>query len=421
MGLTETEVRNAKAKDRAYKLSDGHSMYLFVTPAGGKIWRLDYKITTRKTHVIGRFPAMTLRQARIEADRIRALTAQGIDPMKEKKRLRAQAQAEERHKTLTFEKVALAWLETYRQGRKYKTWENARGRLRNHILPVIGGLPFMDIKRSDYAAVLTPLPSETPKSTGHKVASLLKLIEDYGIDHYDLQANRALGLTRNIKASPDKVKHHHAIVDKKTLAHYLPAIETFFYHGKADVRLRYALKILILTGVRVSTMLKAEWPEIDFEGRYWHIPATHEKDGKALDLPLSEQAIELFKGLREYQLSTETSLIFPTIRGWKTPLISVQTLENAVKKVVPFEITDLHGWRTCFVVMCKAHGWPHSLVMQTISHSKPGTAADNAYDRAQHTELKKALVQWYADYLDGLRDCMTLPIVDLHGGALFGI
>ncbi len=84
-----------------------------------------------------------------------------------------------------------------------------------------------------------------------------------------------------------------------------------------------------------------------------------------------------------------------------------------VKRRIASQVTD--------ATMCIGYGWTHSLVVQTISHSKPGTAADHAYDRAKHTEMKKELVQWYADFLDGLRDCMTIPKVDLQGGALFGL
>ena len=370
----------------------------------------------------GAWPVVSLKEARQKAEDAREKIRAGIDPVQEKKKLQEAARAEEQRQSLTFRVVASAWLETYKQGRAYKTWENARGRLANHVLPQIGDKTFLDLRRSDFAAVLSPLPCGTPKSTGFKVASLLKLIDDYGIDHHDLQANRAEGLTRNIKVSPEKVKHHAAITDQKTLAKWLPVVESFYNYGKADPLFRYAFKLLVLTGVRVNALLQAEWQEIDIANGVWHIPAEHEKDRKPLDLFLSVQAVEVFRELREYHRAVygETPYCFPG-HGKKSKVLSGVGLNKAVKKAVPFDVCDLHGWRSTFVTMGIGYGWPHSLVVQTISHSKPGTAADHAYDRARYTELKKAIVQWYADYLDALRDCMTIPAVDLKGGALFGI
>ncbi len=407
------------------KYFDGDGLFLLVTEKGSKLWRLKYRIDGKeKLGALGTWPAVSLKEARLKAAEWRIKISAGIDPIQEKKALKMAAMAEELHKALTFEKVALEWLETYKQGRAYKSWENARGRLRNHVFPSIGALPFLDIRRSDYAAIVTALPTATPKSTGHKVASILKLIDDYGIDHYDLPGNRAQGLTRNIKSSRENIKHHAAITDEAELAKWLPIIENFIKHGKADPLIRYAFRLLILTGARLGALLKSEWQEIDIARAEWNIPAEHEKDGKPMKVFLSRQAMKTFKALRQYHeiyYAEGCAYCFPAIKGKKQPWLSDQSVEHAVKKIVPFEVSDLHGWRSAFGSLCEAHGWPHTIVAQAISHSKPGTASDHAYMRARHEELKRKLMQWYSDALDALRKKKKLPPVDLQGGDLYSV
>ena len=61
MALTDFAIRNAKPGDRPQKLSDGGNLYLLVTPAGGKLWRLNYRyFGKQKTLSLGVYPDVTL-------------------------------------------------------------------------------------------------------------------------------------------------------------------------------------------------------------------------------------------------------------------------------------------------------------------------------------------------------------------------
>lgn len=81
--LTDTQVKQAKIQDKAYKLADGSGMYLYVTKLGAKSWRMNYVRPITKKHAtmtLGLYPDVTLAQARQRRSEVRALLAQGIDP-----------------------------------------------------------------------------------------------------------------------------------------------------------------------------------------------------------------------------------------------------------------------------------------------------------------------------------------------------
>lgn len=109
MPLNDRQIRNAKRADKAYKLADGGGLYLRITPAGGKLWRLKYRINGKeKLLSIGKYPAISLSEAREAAENARRLIAQGQDPAAAKQ----QAKQERKAALLnTFAYIAKAWHE----------------------------------------------------------------------------------------------------------------------------------------------------------------------------------------------------------------------------------------------------------------------------------------------------------------------
>jgi len=85
--LTDSQVKQAKAQDKAYKMADGGRLYLYVSKLGAKSWRMDYirPITKKRaTLTLGLYPDVSLSQARLQRAEIRALLADGIDPQQHK-------------------------------------------------------------------------------------------------------------------------------------------------------------------------------------------------------------------------------------------------------------------------------------------------------------------------------------------------
>ena len=87
--LTDTSARQAKATEKAYKLTDGNGLYLMVNPNGSKLWRWKYRTGGKeKLMALGLFPDVSLTEARDARDSARKKLAKKIDPMVERKTLK---------------------------------------------------------------------------------------------------------------------------------------------------------------------------------------------------------------------------------------------------------------------------------------------------------------------------------------------
>ncbi|MFQ8737809.1 MAG: Arm DNA-binding domain-containing protein [Bilophila wadsworthia] len=138
MPLSDVYLRKLKKGDKA-KHHDEGGLYLFLSPAGGKLWRMDYTFEgKRKTLSVGKYPAVGLKEARARRDAAKTMIATGIDPSAEKKRVKVQAAIEEREQALTFEAVARDWFsKNARHGRKATRRKSFPG-LRTSFSPISG-------------------------------------------------------------------------------------------------------------------------------------------------------------------------------------------------------------------------------------------------------------------------------------------
>jgi hypothetical protein len=110
MSLTDVFLRGVKASDTSQKHTDGGGLYLFVSPTGGKLWRMDYRFAgKRKTLSFGAYPAVSLKDARQKREEAKEQLAKGFDPGEQKKEAKAAILALEREEAATFEAVAREW------------------------------------------------------------------------------------------------------------------------------------------------------------------------------------------------------------------------------------------------------------------------------------------------------------------------
>ena len=139
MALTDITVKSSKPKQKAYKLSDSNGLYLFISPAGGKLWRYDFAINkTRKTLALGKYPLMTLQEARDEHLKARKNIAKGIDPSNLKKQAKVDSEVINAN---TFELWANQWFGHWRVDKAPRHVDIISRRLATNILPVIGAMP----------------------------------------------------------------------------------------------------------------------------------------------------------------------------------------------------------------------------------------------------------------------------------------
>lgn len=249
LALTDTAIRNAKARSKAYKMGDAGGLFLFVTPAGGKLWRFKYRLAAKeKLLSIGSYPEVSLSAARKAKDRACEMIAAGGDPAIEKQRDKARALVEAAD---TFEAIALEYFDKRKRDGD-RPWAEATIARNNQLLvqltPVLDKMPVTAIMPSDVLAAVSRIERK---------------------DNLE-SARRSLQLAPHVFVRPGELR-------------------------------------------------QARWEEIDLEGAVWVIPASKTKMRREHRLPLSRQAITIFKEARSLA-SRDDGFVFPSIRTIARPM-----------------------------------------------------------------------------------------------------
>lgn len=287
MALSDVAVRNAKPREREYKLSDSGGLYMLVTPAGGKLWRLKFRVDGReKKLAIGAYPAIGLSDARTRRDDARELIATGADPSREKQQAKHRAKVSAAN---TFGEVATEFIDKRRrEGLSTSTVDKSDYYI-SRMRPVIARMPIAEIAAPDQLAVLRRIEAKGNYETARRVLQLAGRVFRYAVATARLPSDPSRDL-RGALTAPQP-KHYGAIVEPKRAGELLRAIDG--YEGQAITMLAMQLSPHVF--VRPGELRHAEWSEIDLEACLWTIPAGKMKMRKAHRVPLSRQSVQLFR------------------------------------------------------------------------------------------------------------------------------
>lgn len=413
MPLTDVQVKNLKASDRMYKLFDGDGLFIEVTPAGSKIWKMKYyfkklvdgvdKRVARKLN-FGTYPEVSLKDAREKRFAAKKLIANGIDPAEEEKRI-----VEEQHKTeetnaRTFNVVGKEWWEEWKKDKSHNTRKN-KARVIKPFRNAFGKKQITTITPREIKEVMQILTNDGKVESAKRGLWGVKAIFNYAMAMGDCIFNPAEHLAGFIPKQ--SVKHHVAITDPEQLGEMLRKID----QCNSAPSVKYCLRILAYLPLRSTEIREATWGEIDFEDKSWTIPATrrkNEKDGGGMKnrqphrVPLSRQVAELFQQLRIH--TGDSEYCFPNAHGNKC--ITDNALLVALKRLGYRGMMTAHGFRTTFSTICnenkKEWGFDKDEIEYQLAHSETDQVRA-AYCQAKYFDGRRALMQKWADYLDELK------------------
>jgi integrase len=401
---TTTAIKAAKPKDKPYRLAIGRGLTLLVHPNGSKYWQFRYR-RLGKEQIVSLGPwgttkdMVSLDEALGLRETIRAKIRQGIDPAEER-RAQKRAQAERTGATVTFERVALQWLEVWRRGKSERTVDYQKRRLENDIFPLIGSKHIEMIERKDVIAVVRSIDSRGAHEMASRAINVISRILGYAVNHELRETNPAQGIKPSdlIGSVPTK---NFASIDPKELPTLLAKIDR--YEGLAT---RYAMQLLALTFVRTKELIQATWPEIDLKAKRWIIPAARMKKAKGIQIthivPLSDQAIAVLEKLKP--LADESHYLFPGSDP-KRP-ISNNTILMALARMGYRGRMTGHGFRSIASTILHEQGFNHLYIERQLSHLERDEVAA-AYNYAEYLEQRGVMMQWWADHLDSIRKPLT--------------
>ncbi|OOZ34939.1 tyrosine-type recombinase/integrase [Solemya velesiana gill symbiont] len=386
----DSEIRAAKPRDRQYKLSDGGGLYLLVHPNGGKYWRLDYRLgSKRRTLAIGVYPDKTLQAAREVRRKARQALANGIDPGIQKKAQKAAESDAE-----TFEVIAREWFGKFSQRWSKGHADKIVRRLERDVFPYLGRRPTKEITAPEVLAVLHRIESRGVLETAHRAKQNAGQVFRYAVATGRAERDPTGDLEGALP--PPKKSQFAAITDPKQVGELLRAIDA--YGGSPVVKA--ALQLSPLVFVRPGELRQAEWSEIDLEAAQWVIPGSKMKMGFDHIVPLSLQAVQILKEL--HKLTGRGVYVFPGARSSKRPLsdngtrTALRALGYGNDEMTP------NGFRAMASTLLNEQGWRPGVIERQLAHSEQNRVRA-AYHRSEYLEERKKMMQAWADYLDGLK------------------
>jgi len=391
MALTVLQVEKAKPKEKDYKLSDERGMYLLVTKAGGKLWRLKYRFDGKeKVLCIGSYPDLSLKEAREMRDTARNQLANRIDPSADKKAKKASSAQSNAD---SFEHLAKEWFATRMKDMSETHKARTLSILNSYLLPYVGGKPVKDITAPMLLEVLRKIEAKGIVETARRAKQVVSQVFRYAVITGRAQHDPAADLKGALQVP--KKKHFAAITEPKQVGLLMVAIDS--YHGSFVVQA--ALKCSALWFCRPGELRALEWANVNWQEK--RLELTTEKTYQQHIIPLSTQSLELLKSLQ--MITGQGRYIFPSSRGFSRPM-SENTIRVALR-TMGYGNDDMtaHGFRAMArTLLDEVLNYRIEWIEQQLAHTVKD-ANGRAYNRTKHLSQRFEMMQRWADYLDELK------------------
>jgi len=406
MPLTDTGIRKIKPAQKPARIFDGGGLYLQVSPAGAKLWRLKYRFHGKeKLLALGAYPDVSLASARQKRDEARKLLAEATDPSEQRKAAKAGRTGLAAN---TFEVIGREWYAKIAPMLADTTKEKIIRRLEVDAFPVIGNRPISSLAAADLIRVIERIEQRGSVDIARRVHNYIGRIFRYAVGRGLVARDPSRDIELRDILPPADVQHHASVTDPKAVGGLLRAIDGF----TGAFTTRCALRLAALVFVRPGELRHAEWTEFDFDKAEWRIPAGKMKMKEQHIVPLSVQAIAV---LREIQsLTGRGRYVFPSERGGGRPM-SENTVNAALRRLgyTNNEMTG-HGFRSMASTLLHELGLPHAVIERQLAHGERNKVSA-AYNFAEHLPERRKMMQQWADYLDKLKT--GAEVIPLHGHA----
>lgn len=372
--LTVKAIEAAKPKEKPYKLTDGHGLYLHVMPTGLKAWRANYRVEgVQKTVTYGRWPRLSLADAR------KAHVLRQDEPINEVAQQKP-----------TFTAVADEWvrlkLPTLSNRKHQRQVENT---LEQHIYPAIGDKPIDTIRRADVVQAIKAVADRGTHETAHRVAGRVSAVFHYAVAAGLIDNHPAIGIRRTI---PQPKVTHHATVTPDEAGQLLRDIAAY-----NEPVTRIGLLLLAHTFVRSGELRGMRRAEIRRDDAVWVVPAERMKLRKQHVVPLSRKVLALLDELDAYTGDCEL-MLESVLRPGKA--LSENTFLFALYRLGYRGRMTAHGFRAlASTVLNEQSEFGAEVIERQLSHRETD-AVRAAYNRAEYLDERRKLMQWWSDWLD---------------------
>ena len=393
--LADVTLRTAKPAKALRKLSDGRGLQLWLTPQGGRYWRWEYRFQgKRKLLALGTYPYISAEKAREDADKARKLLRDGHDPSEIRKQDNLKRQLAIDH---SFASIAAKLVAKKRKSGTAAVTLSKMEWILGKVKAELGHRPIASIKTPEIIAVLTKEADADNLETARRMRTVIGEVFRYAIQH-GIVEHDPVAPTRGAIATP-KPKHHAATLDPEAFGDLLRRIDGY---AARNVVTGSALQLMALLYPRPGELRQAQWTEFDLAKGTWEIPASRMKLRQPHTKTLPRQAVAILKTL--HAVTGPSGNVFPAT-GRPAICMSENTLNLALRRMgVGQDQHTSHGFRaTASTLLNAANQFSADAIERSLAHQDKD-AVRRAYARGDAMTERKKMAQWWADYLDRLRD-----------------
>ena len=390
--LSAVKVKTAKPAGRAYKLADRGGLFLLVQPNGSKLWRYKFRIGgVEGLQALGAFPEVGLADARTAHAASRQLVAKGINPVQARRAAReSRALDEVRQAKQSFEAVYAEWDAATSAGLSASTAVQRRREIEKDLVPAFQGRAIPSITRLELTMALKAVEARAPEVARNLRNHLWRIFE-YTID---------TGLIEDNPVPPVRVlrkrsQQNHPALDSMRLRDFLRQLDAT---ESLNIETRIAMRLVVLTACRKNEVVGARWSEFELVAAAWEIPAERMKARRPHWVPLSRQAVAALRMLREV-VPEECVFLFPN-RVDPTRPMADRSLNAVMERLGYSGIGTPHGMRAAFSTHFNSAGASVDVIEHCLAHV-PANRVRAAYNRHQYQEERRAMLQAWADFLEG--------------------
>ena len=389
----KASFRSIAISGKDARLADGNGLALVLRSDGTGLWRYRFRWDGKQQTIsCGKWPYVTLGQARVAREKMRSQLAAGENPSHTRRTAKRKVDAA---CELSFEFIALQWHASRRHRWTQKHQDQVLASLEGNVFPKLGVRLLTEISPRDVLSTLQPMLDRGALELAARVRQRIGEVFDYasadrGIDDItELRGNPALAIRKRM---PTPKKGHLPALPPSELPMLLDAI--LHYKGRPETRL--GLLILMHFFVRPGELRAAQWEEFDFEAMLWRIPAERMKMKRTHLVPLCEESVALLNELRNH--TGACAFLFPGVLR-PTQVISENTLGKALK-IMGFKGRQVaHGFRSIASTWLNESGGFHPDVIERQLAHEPANEVRAAYNRAEYLEERRRMMRVWAAHL----------------------
>ena len=385
---TDREIKNLKASEKRYTAKDAvaNGLFLDITTTGVKSWWYRYSLNGKQERlVLGRYPDLSLKDARQIRDESASLVARGISPKQDKIK----------PKSILFKDYGERYLKEVIQ-KDRKNPYNMLLCLSNDIYPIMGNIPLDQVSIEDIRRTIWRKKEQGYDAAANQVRGLLKRMFDYAMTLGFVPYNPVLAIpSRHVHKAKPRDRY---LSTNEIRTYYTTLLNSRIYRPR-----KLGLLLSLLTLVRKSELLKAKWEHIDFDSRIWLIPETKADSAtghsREMVVYMSDQVIEIFKELKA--IAGNEPFVFvgrkPGTHISHNAFNTAQKSALALTDLPPFTVHDLR--RTASTHL-NEQGFNSDAIEACLNHTVKGVRG--VYNKAKYEKERKVMMQKWSDFVFSL-------------------